>query len=444
MVDWENHDEAPTHVTSANVSDADVEAYHRHRKRMKRQQELEKRRQAEAQATENPRGKQLEQLLSNLNTAVSTLSMFAADGLINDWVSGEEAMHARHCAAVGDLKGLKKIKVERALWAREGKNYLTMISWDIPDAAGHTAIFLAVKHNHSECVRFLLFEGANPNIANDAKDTCLHVAPSLEVAELLLAHGANPAAIDQYERTPYELHRGKRYDDMSAGISTKHIDASTTHLAFKKEHQVRAKRTKSRGQRLNAEEHAKAQELANEALLDHQRELDRKAHDELVARAQEHCDKARGLMALLNHEAAVPELHECLAIFPDHEDALRLLRELASSKGPSASRPAARQALLSLINPSGDGSDSAPKLDVRQKSRSSHGSDLMASDLELIVEAKSMFRAMDTSNRRYLTVSQLTSRAGDFGLEAEEVQHLSMLMDADGAQLSSLVVLTWA
>ena len=97
----------------------------------------------------------------------------------------------------------------------------------------------------------------------------------------------------------------------------------------------------------------------------------------------------------------------------------------------SGARPAARQALLSLIPPVGDGQGSAPKLDVRQRLRSDHGSDLLASDIELVVEAKGMFRAMDTGKQGYLTIPQMITRLGDFGLHADEVQHLSMLMDAD-------------
>jgi uncharacterized surface protein with fasciclin (FAS1) repeats len=435
MVDWENHVDTPTHVTSTNVTDADVEAYHRHRKHVKRQAELEKQRVAEENAAKDPRAMQLQKMLSNLNQAVSTLSMFAADGHINDWVSQEEALHARRCAIRGDIQGLKKIKAERTTWATEGKNYLSMISWDIPDPGGNTAVLLAVKHDREACVRFLLFEGANPNIVNDELDSCLHLAASREVAELLLAHGANPAAIDKYERTPYELHRGKRYNDMAAGVGSGHVQASTTHMAFKKEHQVRATRTKGSGQKLDKTSHEVAQALANEKMKEHIRELDKKAHDALVARATDHYDKACGLMTLLHHEEAVAELHECLAVFPDHEAALRDLRHLASSKGPSDARPAARKALTSLITPEGLAADGAPTLDVRQKGRSHHGSDLLASDLELIVEAKGMFKAIDTSKRGYLTTTQLISRLGDFGLHAEEVQHVSMLMDADGALL---------
>jgi hypothetical protein len=426
MVDWDSHDESPKHITSANVTDDDVEAFYRHRKRMKRQAEIAAQKAAEAAANAppvDPRKQELVDLMKTVHTNMQTLSMMAHTGGINDWISEEEATHTRACAKRGSLKGLEKVKAERASWAAEGKNYLAMISWDIPDALGNTALMLAVMKNRLSCVQFLLAEGASPNKGNNNMDSPLHLCNTKEVAEALLEAGANPAAIDKFERTPYEIQRAKRYSDMSSGMSKGHstakTQASTAHLAFKKEHQIRAKRSKRHGKpHTSKAEHAKAQAEANAKLEEHQRELDKAAHDAMIAKAEEHFLLAQGYLAMLNGLDAVKELKECLGIFPDHEGALHKLRDLASSKGPSESRQPARAALLSLVNPEGEA-----------ESAQLHAVLSVANNAEHLVEATAIFHAMDSQKRGFVTMPQLTSRLCDFGLEEHEVSHISMLMD---------------
>ena len=75
MVDWDSHDESPKHITSANVTDDDVEAFYRHRKRMKRQAEIAAQEAAEAAANAppvDPRKQELVDLMKTVHTNMQT------------------------------------------------------------------------------------------------------------------------------------------------------------------------------------------------------------------------------------------------------------------------------------------------------------------------------------------------------------------------------------
>lgn len=79
------------------------------------------------------------------------------------------------------------------------------------DAGDSSAIILASKTGSTECVRFLLEQGANPNDADLSGTTPLLFACSegdLELVKLLIAHGANtsaryPASTDYVLRNLY-------------------------------------------------------------------------------------------------------------------------------------------------------------------------------------------------------------------------------------------------
>ena len=82
MVDWDSHDESPKHITSANVTDDDVEAFYRHRNYMKRQAEIAAQKAAEAAANAppvDPRKQELVDLMKTVHTNMQTLSMMAQD-----------------------------------------------------------------------------------------------------------------------------------------------------------------------------------------------------------------------------------------------------------------------------------------------------------------------------------------------------------------------------
>lgn len=66
------------------------------------------------------------------------------------------------------------------------------------------------EDEHRQIVQLLLAHGADPNVANDAGKTPLHLACEIETrdalnVEALLAHGANPRLADNHGRTAYDL-----------------------------------------------------------------------------------------------------------------------------------------------------------------------------------------------------------------------------------------------
>jgi hypothetical protein len=55
----------------------------------------------------------------------------------------------------------------------------------------------AVSYSQIEIVKFLLEKGANVNVEDFEKDTPLYVAENVEMAQLLLDHGADPKHINE-------------------------------------------------------------------------------------------------------------------------------------------------------------------------------------------------------------------------------------------------------
>jgi ankyrin repeat protein len=72
----------------------------------------------------------------------------------------------------------------------------------LPVFAGDTPLALATLCNHRDMVAFLLDRGANPNLRIREGFTPLHLADSTQIAELLIAHGADLAGRGYEARTP--------------------------------------------------------------------------------------------------------------------------------------------------------------------------------------------------------------------------------------------------
>ena len=399
-----------------------MQAYFRHRRRLKAQA-LRSEGHADAVAKKEA---ELQALTKQFTESTEAIKSLHTATLIRGWVSNEEAAAARRAASHGYLRDLRAIKAERTEWQNASKQYLVMMSWDLTDSAGNTALMHAVANDHPDCVEFLLDQGADPNIPNDHGDSPLHAAKSRAVAKLLLDRGANPAAIDAEERTPFELHRGKRFDDMMKGLAAHNDKGNHAHMAFGRHQQLRVKRTKKVG-KLSAEERAKAQKLADEALIAHQAQLDKEAHDALVAAAEICYNRGVGALKMMLTNDAVDAFAECLAFFPHHDNALSELRRLASAMNAFADvRTTAQAALRKLIYP--DAKDETPI----------HGRDQgVLGEAELLCEARATYESVcfvstgKKSSEDGLTFSQLSNALGDFGLDAESVQHLLLLVDND-------------
>ncbi|KAI9476151.1 MAG: kinase-like domain-containing protein [Benjaminiella poitrasii] len=70
------------------------------------------------------------------------------------------------------------------------------------DQFGYTAMHAAVSYNQREIAEYLIKEGANVNIEDFEKDTPLFVAETVEMAQLLLDHGADPKHRNEEGITP--------------------------------------------------------------------------------------------------------------------------------------------------------------------------------------------------------------------------------------------------
>lgn len=87
------------------------------------------------------------------------------------------------------------------------KQHLAKNNINSYSADGFTALGFAAFFNRPAVAKYLLDEGADPNIAsnNDFKVAPLHssvAAKSLEITQMLLDHGANPNVMQQNDVTP--------------------------------------------------------------------------------------------------------------------------------------------------------------------------------------------------------------------------------------------------
>lgn len=78
-----------------------------------------------------------------------------------------------------------------------------------PDARtldGKTPLFFAVHRSNLPMVRALLLAGANVNATDNADNTPLHFARSVEIAQELLQRGAKPSAKNKFGQVPRAFH----------------------------------------------------------------------------------------------------------------------------------------------------------------------------------------------------------------------------------------------
>ncbi|KAJ1928864.1 hypothetical protein IWQ60_001660 [Tieghemiomyces parasiticus] len=78
------------------------------------------------------------------------------------------------------------------------------ISVDAKDQNGYTPLHAAVSYDHLDIVQYLLEKKADVAIVDTDGDTPLHVCETVECAEILVNHGADPAQTNQEGFTPYE------------------------------------------------------------------------------------------------------------------------------------------------------------------------------------------------------------------------------------------------
>ncbi|OQR86441.1 hypothetical protein ACHHYP_10547 [Achlya hypogyna] len=95
------------------------------------------------------------------------------------------------------------------------KNYLEAgVSVDAQDENGYTPLQAAVSYNQVELVSFLLTKGATVSLGDNDDETPLHFCESIEVAEILLAAGANLNAKNAEGRTPLDAALDEENDEL--------------------------------------------------------------------------------------------------------------------------------------------------------------------------------------------------------------------------------------
>jgi hypothetical protein len=401
------------------VTIEDVEAYHRHRKRLAAEGKKEDPVAAKASA-------KVAELINRLEETVAELHNVDSHPEIQEWVSSQEAARLRLAAEDGNIAVLKRIREDR----NHLPQMLRIISWDIPDAEGNTALMLAAQQdadadgggvkrdNVFACITLLLEEGAEVNKCNDDGQTALHMANTKRIATLLLEHGANPAAIDNHQRTPYEhhceLHRQARF------FKSTDPDApdDDVHEAFsKKEYQVRGQRVK-KGKILNKEELVEAQKINDEIHAARLAQADKEAHDALAAQVEALYNQAVGASAMQVFDTAVGALSQCLAIDPDYKPALVKLRELSSAEHGHA-----QDALAHLLNP--DTPRGCALVSV-------------SSEAYYLAEGAAMFNTiLDGHHTGALSFNEMHRKCADFGLADDKIEMLCMMMDTDADNMVS-------
>ncbi|KAG2236854.1 hypothetical protein INT48_002667 [Thamnidium elegans] len=109
------------------------------------------------------------------------------------------------------------------LWVAAGDGQLdrvkelveTGVDVNSHDQFGYTAMHAAVSYGQIDIVKYLLEKGANVNIEDFEKDTPLYVAETVEMAQLLLDHGADPKRVNEEGLSPAVTALEEGYEDVA-------------------------------------------------------------------------------------------------------------------------------------------------------------------------------------------------------------------------------------
>uniref|UniRef100_K3WTT2 Uncharacterized protein n=1 Tax=Globisporangium ultimum (strain ATCC 200006 / CBS 805.95 / DAOM BR144) TaxID=431595 RepID=K3WTT2_GLOUD len=82
------------------------------------------------------------------------------------------------------------------------------------DEYGYTPLQAAVSYNHTELVVLLLQNGAIATLGDNDNDTPLHRCETVEIAKILLEHGAELNARNAEGRTPYDAAIEEEHEEL--------------------------------------------------------------------------------------------------------------------------------------------------------------------------------------------------------------------------------------
>eukprot|EP01041_Mallomonas_annulata_P009579 gene9579-19905_t len=116
----------------------------------------------------------------------------APEGPENIWVASSD----------GDIKRVQELLVTGEATVNQ------------QDDNGYSPIHAAVSYGHIQLIQILLTAGANPNLRDLDGDTPLHVCELREVAELLIAHGADPLLLNSVNQSIYDVAVDEENEEM--------------------------------------------------------------------------------------------------------------------------------------------------------------------------------------------------------------------------------------
>ncbi|CAM9600222.1 unnamed protein product [Heterosigma akashiwo] len=110
------------------------------------------------------------------------------------------------------INGMANNGEPKNIWVAAGDGDLARVqeligqgqSVDQHDENGYTPLHAAVSYGRMEVLAYLLSAGADVNTTDTDGDTPLHVCETVEVAQVLLQAGANPAARNAEGKVPAE------------------------------------------------------------------------------------------------------------------------------------------------------------------------------------------------------------------------------------------------
>ncbi len=261
--------------------------------------------------------------LARLQQALDGLE---SDEVITSYLSDKSAIKVREGADRGNIAALKQVEKERQQWPP----YMVMTSWDFADYRGNTAVHLATKNGHAECLEFLLLRGAQPSLVNAQGQSALHMATSYDIAKLLLKHNADPVVVDQMGRTPYDVHKANRMG------GARGVDGKLVVDAFALSHQkVTGSTARSilKERNMSPEEKA-ARAAARKAKEDEEEEARQKKERAKIARSS--YSQGLGALVVREFDYAVESFVTCLENDPAHSGAMLKLAKMAADGDSSA------------------------------------------------------------------------------------------------------------